>query len=144
IALLLDVVCVESKVRMLIVQTESVLPSDSLIRHVRKNVTNFRRKIQTFRVNFRTPFFGTEHMSVRIVSHLSRLLFVIHITNVEKSNPAFFLIGIWPAVHHIDLTRNWVVEETVVVHVVFRKTSISVNKETTAPFIRKPMIEVRV
>ena len=82
--MLLDIVLVQSEIRLLIVIAESILETDTLVRHVFENITYFRTEIQSFGIDFRTPKVGSQFVSVGIKIELTGLLFIIHIPKIYK------------------------------------------------------------
>ena len=141
---MLDVVLIQSEIRLLIVIAESVLKTDTLVRHVFENITYFRTEIQAFGIDFRSPKIGGQSVSIRVKIELTGLLFIIHIPKIYKRNPTRFRICILPSVNNIQLFAQRIVHKAIIVHIVFGHTSITVNKQTGRPFIGYFFIEMGI
>src|SRR5690606_10841507 len=112
-----------------------ILKPETLPRCIRKNIAYFSRSIKLFGQNLRTPIIGGEFVSVFVKMNTSRLFFVIHITEVDKTHPTFFCIGILPTVHYVDLFPERIIQKMVMIHIVFACSGISVNEKRRTPFV---------
>ena len=126
---MLDIVLVQPKIRLLIVTVKRILKTKTLIRHIFENIAYFRRNIKTFGVDFGTPKISCFFICIRIKVEFTSLLFVIHIPEIDETHQAFFGIIILIAIQNIDLFCQWIVEKAIIIHIVFGRSCITVNKQ---------------
>ena len=75
---------------------------------------------------------------------LTRLLFIFHVSEIDKTHPAFFGIIILISIQNIDLFCQRIIQKPIPVIVHFCRARIAVQKQTTTPFIRQRFVKMRV
>src|SRR5690606_11328867 len=111
------------------------LQANTLVRHIRKHIPQLTGQVKLIGVYLRAPVVCGKLIGIRIKIKLTRLLFIPHVTGINKAYPSFFYIIVLPAVHYIYLLSQGIIKKTVIIHIVFTKSPISVYKKAGAPLI---------